>query len=121
MSLQVKIHLNNEPIYTFKSIGEVQTLINLLTHAKVGEGMRWEFMLSDTATDLISVLSEVMKTAYSDHPSLSALFKGASASTIDDNGELERKVTEIVVAAFPDKTDEELKQLVSKGMYPWKP
>lgn len=124
--MPVQIVADDEVIFEFDSELELQTLANIIAHAKFGKGMRWEYTFSETAFELIQAIRKYSKKRYANDPLWARYFvDGAEPSVLEDDGALQKLVVEGLKEMLEeqgqpiDENSDQWKELLAKGMYPW--
>ena len=116
--MPVQILSNGKKIYEFENIADVVALVSLLIHAKIGESIRAQYLLSDVANDLIKVLS--IHANESEELAGLGITLSVESVVYSDGGALRQKVLDVIEDAFPELSAEEAENYTDQGMYPWK-
>ena len=116
--MPVQILSNGKKIYEFENIADVVALVSLLIHAKIGESIRAQYLLSDVANDLIKVLS--IHANESEELAGLGITLSVESVVYSDGGALRQKVLNVIEDAFPGLSAEEAENYTDQGMYPWK-
>ena len=116
--MPVQILSNGKKIYEFENIADVVALVSLLIHAKIGESIRAQYLLSDVENDLIKVLS--IHANESEELAGLGMTLPVESVVYSDGGALRQKVLNVIEDALPELSAEEAENYTDQGMYPWK-
>ena len=118
--MPVQILSDAEVIYEFDSEFELGFLVNILAHAKFGDGMRWEYTLSPIANDLIEALTGYLHKNFATDGTRKQLFPGSGPHEINDGGALRMQIETMLEYKGIERDSQEWKKQLKVGMYPWK-